>query len=146
VLSVARRPKLPLRLYFVILPLVDEVPETLADALLKGLLPELLKGPLENELLNGLLPKDELPKKNVPEELPLELHQLLPLLNGLELHQLLLLDGLELHQLLLLPLKGVELKELLLPENDVPMPDDDELPDVEDADAAMRVILFDPPA
>jgi hypothetical protein len=127
------RARLLPRPYFVILPLVDEVPETLAEVLLKGLLPELLKGLLENELLNGLLLKDEPPKKNVPEELPLELHQLLPLLKGLELHQL-----------LLLPLKGVELKELLLPENDVLMPDDDELPDVEDADAAMRVILFAP--
>jgi hypothetical protein len=101
----------------------------LADVLLNGLLPELLKGLLEKELLNGLLLKDELLKKNVPDELPLELHQLLPLLNGLELHQL-----------LLLPLKGVELKELLLPENELLLPDEDELPDVEDAGTGMRVI------
>jgi hypothetical protein len=119
-----------LKSYFVMLALVDEVPEMLPDVLLKGLLAEPLKGLLENELLKGLLLlKDELLpklKKNVPDELPLELHQLLPLLNGLELHQL-----------LLLPLKGDELNELLLPENELLLPDDDELPDVEDAGTAM---------
>jgi hypothetical protein len=121
------------------LALVDEVPEMLPDVLLNGLLAELLKGLPENELLKGLLLlKDELLnellpklKKNVPDELPLELHQLLPLLNGLELHQL-----------LLLPLKGVELNELLLPENELLLPDDDELPDVEDAGIAIIALPF----
>jgi hypothetical protein len=72
------------------LALVDDAPEMLPDVLLKGLLAEPLKGLLLNdELLNELLPNETL-KKNVPGERPLELHQLLPLLNGLELHQLLL--------------------------------------------------------
>jgi hypothetical protein len=50
------------------LALVDDVPEMLPDVLLNGLLAELLKGLLENELLKGLLLlKEELLNELLPK-------------------------------------------------------------------------------